>query len=49
MDLTRHICSKINLTPTTSSDKPVIAAGCDPVPFRTRKSNLSSLLCYLPA
>ncbi len=26
--------------------KPVIAAGCDPVPFRTRKSNLSSLLCY---
>jgi len=26
--------------------KPAIVAGCDPVPFRTRKSNLLSLLCY---
>jgi hypothetical protein len=26
--------------------KPAIATGRDPVPFRTRKSNLLSLLCY---
>ena len=29
--------------------KPVIALGCDPIPFRTWKSNLKSLLCYLDA
>ncbi len=26
--------------------KPAIALGCDPIPFRTWKSNLMSLLCY---
>ncbi|AJM91900.1 hypothetical protein NPIRD3C_0686 [Nitrosopumilus piranensis] len=26
--------------------KPAIALGCDPIPFRTWKSNLTSLLCY---
>ncbi len=29
--------------------KPAIALGCDPIPFRTWKSNLMSLLCYLDA
>ena len=26
--------------------KPAIASGCDPIPFRTWKSNLASLSCY---
>ena len=26
--------------------KPAIVSGCDPIPFRTWKSNLMSLLCY---
>ena len=36
----------IKLSAYASNIKPAIAAGCDPVPYRTRKSNLSTLLRY---
>src|SRR4029078_3808203 len=36
----------IKLSAYASNLKPAIAAGCDPVPDRTRKSNLSTLLRY---
>ena len=39
----------LNRWPPPTVPKPAIASGRDPIPFRTWKSNLMSLLCYLDA
>ncbi len=38
--------AKVNRRAAGRPFKPAIASGCDPIPFRTWKSNLASLSCY---